>query len=287
MKKTYASIIALIAFFSASAYAQMEVQGNFAISDNPDTSEVEGNLDVQNNAVIGKILKAKKIILYPYGTGALLIGENSTIVDGKIGITLGVEASVSGNGAMAIGYKAIAEGNSSLAVGSNAKASKGSSAALGSSAQALGDSSIALGANAKASGASGVALGTNVTAEGNFAVASGSGSIAKGDGSIAGGVNSSSKAKTSMAFGKNVVANSFCQVTVGQMNANFDNASTDTWILTDPLFVVGNGFDQIGRNNAFVIYKNGNGVIDGVLRTTTPSDAIPMGEFGAPEASGQ
>lgn len=59
---------------------------------------------------------------------------------------------------------------------------------------------------------------------------------------------------------------------VGQHNVI--EGSTNLWIATDPLFVVGNGSSAANPNNAFTIYKNGNVII------SKAQGDILMGEFG-------
>jgi Hep_Hag. len=282
-----ASILS-ISIFSAASFVSaqismsgVEIIGNMYVSDNPSTSTADGNLFVETNTYIGGLLNVPKIT-----SRGILMGDYTSIQSGQLGIALGVYAQVTGNGSLAVGYYAHAKGNSSLAVGSNAFSKGGSSVAIGGGAQSNGDSSLAVGVNSQANKGSSIALGTGVRADGDFTLAIGYSSKAIGDGSFAGGVNGEANGKTSFAFGKNVKAQSFSQITLGHLNKNFDNVSTTEWVLTDPLFVLGNGPAGGDASNALVILKNGNATLSGIfeaeqIRTKTVA-GLPMGDFGRP-----
>lgn len=282
-KKFTLALFLVFAMSVVFSQTQLQLQGDVQIVDDPQTEAFEGSLYIQRNFSIGSSFNIPRLSFYPMSNAAILIGDDSDVLSGKWGIALGAESYVSGNGAMAIGYKAKAEGNSSLAVGSNANAKAGSSLAVGGGALSQGSSSLAAGANAKALRDCSVALGSSVKTEGSYAMAMGMGSVATGEASFAGGINSKSTSKTSFAYGKNVSAESFLQITLGQMNEKFDNASANAWVETDPLFVIANGNNGV-CSNALVINKNGNATINGTLTVLKASSALPMGEFGRPES---
>lgn len=267
---------------AAFAQTQLQLQGDVQIVDDPQTEILEGSLYIQRNLSVGSVFNIPRLSFYPMSNAAILIGDDSGVLSGKWGIALGAESYVSGNGAMALGYKAKAEGNSSLAVGSNANAKAGSSLAVGGGALSQGASSLAAGANAKALGDCSAALGSGVKTEGSYAMAVGMGSSASGEASFSGGINSKSASNTSFAYGKNVSTESFLQITLGQMNEKFDDASPNAWVGTDPLFVIANGNNGV-RSNALVVNKNGNATLNGTLTVLKASSALPMGEFGRPE----
>lgn len=88
----------------------------------------------------------------------------------------------------------------------------------------------------------------------------------------------------SYLFGNSLRSSANNQVIVGLFNDPSDVQQVGNQNVT-PAFVVANGTSDEDRSNALVIYKNGDGVIKGTLRTTKPSSAIPMEIFGVPENS--
>jgi len=53
-------------------------------------------------------------------------------------------------------------------------------------------------------------------------------------------------------------ARSWCETVIGQYNEFDPSGTSDEWIWTDPLFVIGNGTEEGARSNAMVVLKNGN-----------------------------
>ena len=105
------------------------------------------------------------------GTGGLggcisILGkvELSSASSDPSAISIGWEATASGEGSTALGRSATASANYSTALGHGATAEGDSSTALGSEATASGDSSTALGYYSSASGNYSTALGYNSTA---------------------------------------------------------------------------------------------------------------------------
>lgn len=113
----------------------------------------------------------------------------------------------------------------------------------------IGDYSFAFGYNSKASGNYAVSLGNNVTASGYNSFIAGQNVLASGD--------------YSRCFGLHTTSQSYASVVTGRYNVI--EGSTDSWVSTDPLFVIGNGTSDVLRNNAFTVLKNGNTTIDGKL----------------------
>ena len=108
----------------------------------------------------------------------------------------------------------------------------------------LGIYSFSAGFDTKAFGSASAAIGVGNTAKGNASIALGAYSEAIGDNSISIGDNTISQAFSSAVFGMN--------------NDPVSISSTNSFIPTDPVFLVGNGMDALNRSNAMTILKNGN-----------------------------
>ena len=252
MKKiAIVSMMACSAVFAQMEMGGVEIQGDVSISDNPETLVSEGNLNVQNNAVINGTLFVYNLSSEgePF---ALELG--GSVDEFKTGIAMGLNSHVVSSYSLAIGENAVSSGNYSIALGLNASTGQAASLALGGNAKTLAMNSAALGG----------------------------GSQTEGESSFAAGVNSRTLARASSSLGYVTTAESFAQVTIGSSNVIMENVSKTSWVETDPLFVIGNG-DGTYRSNALVVLKNGNTTINGTLIVTKPSSALPMGEFGAPE----
>ncbi|CAL2093899.1 Head domain of trimeric autotransporter adhesin [Tenacibaculum sp. 190524A05c] len=127
------------------------------------------------------------------------------------------------------------------------------SVAFGESAMASGQNSFAMGRNANAIGLESFAFGTNA---GGFA------NYSRGI-----GVNARANGVNSTAIGRQLNANSMGEIQLGQYS-NFVSGSTDSWVATDRLFVIGNGQEDINlalNSDALVMLKNGNTTLNGTL----------------------
>ena len=170
-----------------------------------------------------------------------------------------------GFGSVAIGEGALAIGTGAGAIGPCNEAQGVSSAAVGSGCTASGDYSAAIGVCSIAGGLCSTAIGVGSTANGIQSTASAPNSVANG--------------VYSTAAGANTVAASWGEFDVGQFNQPMGSGTS--WVATDPLFVVGNGppeYDAYGNqlfdtnnnpistlSNAFVVYKDGDAALSGVL----------------------
>ncbi len=168
-------------------------------------------------------------------------------------------------------------GTWSFAVGRNPKAKATYSTAIGNFTQALGSFSIAIGNASVASGLSSMALGHEVIAYGTFATATGDSSIASGEASFSSGKQTvaSGHWSTAMgeftqatgqdatALGEATIARSYGSTSLGTYNDQIISSSQNAWVLTDPVFIVGNGTGPLTRKNAMVVYKNGNADLNG------------------------
>lgn len=152
----------------------------------------------------------------------------------------------------------------------------------GLNAEARSRGGVALGIDAIADGTSNtVAFGENVRANGTNCVVFGQNSYANANNSLVGGFNSnitdgvsntflfgeSSSANTNsgFGFGRGLRINTFSCTTLGSFNLlPFIESSTTNWIPTQPLFMIGNGTDDLSRSNAMMILKNGKTAIGNI-----------------------
>ncbi|MCD4730860.1 MAG: hypothetical protein K8R74_09690, partial [Bacteroidales bacterium] len=160
-----------------------------------------------------------------------------------------------GDNSMAMGFNTTASGLRSTAMGSWSVASGEVSTVIGEASTASGDNATAFGFYAVASGNVSTAIGNNTTASGQSSISIGAATQATGD--IA----------TAMGFG--TTAQSFRSFVIG--SRNIVSGTTDSWIDTDPIFVIGNGLYP-AFSNAMTVLKNGNVGIG----TTNPVSALDV-----------
>lgn len=179
-------------------------------------------------------------------------------------------------------------GTNSIAMGSNSQASGIDSIALGGNALATGQSSFAVGAGGMyattASGQSSVSIGGILNlASGAFSVAIGGVSNSStGGSSFSSGSGNTASGYSAVAFGSGNRAESCNSFVIGRYNVGgIAPTGNTTWIATDPIFEIGNGYQvmamppSIIRSNALTVYKNGNATFQGVVRVA-PGGDIPM-----------
>ena len=112
------------------------------------------------------------------------------------------------------------------------------------------------------------AFGRNTIASGQYSTSLGVGSNVTGNGgATALGSNNVVSGNYATAVGQSLIAQSYGSLVIGRYNTI--TGSTNTWVDTDPLFVIGNGFltggigGGITRNDALRIQKNGNSSFNG------------------------
>lgn len=129
----------------------------------------------------------------------------------------------------------------------------------------IGNYSFACGRNNTAAGTYSTATGFNTVASGIYSTATGATTEATGSASTAMGnqTNATGSYSTSMGFLTN--ARPYASLVIGRYNDSVSTSSLTTWVSTDPVFMIGNGSSTINPNNAFVVYKNGETIIDGKL----------------------
>jgi hypothetical protein len=146
----------------------------------------------------------------------------------------------------------------SIAMGESTKASAKASTAFGHSTIASGDYSTAMGFGSIADAIFSTAMGNNTIASGNYSTSMGSNTSANGLVSTATGYQTSASGVYSTSMGSFTTANAQTSLAIGRYNDSVTGANEDQWIVTDPLFYIGNGSNNANRHNAMMVLKNGN-----------------------------
>ena len=226
------------------------------------------NVSPNNNLLITE--SDPRILFYPV-KNAFLVGQVLAESPDSIGInssSLGFETKAIGQFSQAMGYQSVSRGNFSTSIGKNAYAKSENSFAFGDSASAIGMDSYAFGTGASAFANGSFAFGSvgrdtlgnstgNYTsATGLFSIAMGLGALSSGKGAITMGINAVASGDYSLSAGLFTTANSFAMTALGRYNYINESYNKTEWVNTDPLFVVGNGFNNLG-SNALTLTKNG------------------------------
>lgn len=207
------------------------------------------------------------------------VGSHST--------AFGYDATASGPSSFASGASTTASGSRATATGDGTTASGMYSVASGYLSVASGTSTFAGGYNSSATGNYGLAFGYNSVASGTYATAVGSSTTA-GTYSLAAG-RSSASGNYSTALGRAIATGhystaiglsettGYATLSIGRYNVV--EGDSDSWVATDPIFIIGNGTGTSSRSNAFVVRKNGDVEIKGNITAPRQGDIL-MGEFG-------
>jgi Chaperone of endosialidase/Head domain of trimeric autotransporter adhesin len=204
------------------------------------------------------------------GLRSTAMGSNTT-ASGSYSTAMGDNTTASGISSTAMGINTTALANYSTAMGLTTTASGYSSIAIGHLTISSGTISTAMGFNTTASANYSTAMGGNTTASGNRSTAMGDFTIASGFASLTAGSQTTASGATSTALGRNTKASGDRSTAMGLENIAKGYASTvigvynDSILVNDqtavtqgtPLFIVGNGDDNLNRSNAMVIAKNG------------------------------
>lgn len=135
-----------------------------------------------------------------------------------------------GRYSIATGFNTEARGLGSVSMGLSSVAYSDGTVAIGSSADALLSFSVAIGNSAVCMNTNSYALGTSVKATGRYAT----------------------------ALGAFATARSYNSFVVGRFNDTIITSNTESWVDSDPLFIIGNGSAHDTRKNAMTVLKNGN-----------------------------
>ncbi|MGC3991661.1 MAG: hypothetical protein QM796_18620 [Chthoniobacteraceae bacterium] len=233
-----------------------------------------------------------------YAGGESAVGLNGSVV-GDYSTAIGNGSEVFGNSSTAMGGGvdiAFVQGDYSIALGDGTWVSGEESSALGCGSAAYGDWASGVGVGSIASGNYSAAFAGGMDgarAYGDYSISIGDLSYADNLGSTALGPLAIANGDYSTAIGNNATSTAAYSTVIGQYNIQRGNSHT--WVDTDDLFVVGNGKPQVdasgnpvyGNNglpvgnpsNAFVVKKNGDATVGGVIRVQRAAGDIGMGIF--------
>lgn len=178
-------------------------------------------------------------------------------------LALGTYCESNSGNSFAIGYNCISSGTQSGSIGFTALATATNAFAFGNNTTASGNNSVAGGFNSAATASYSVALGNNAIASGDNATALGSFNTASGSGAFTAGDDNAASGILTATIGEALLGVAQNSMTLGRYNDTIVGSSRNSWVATDPLLIVGNGSSNVARSNAFVIYKNGNGELNG------------------------
>ncbi|MCX6302288.1 MAG: tail fiber domain-containing protein, partial [Bacteroidia bacterium] len=150
----------------------------------------------------------------------------------------------------------IANGSNSFAIGMGAQTNERLAIAIGTDCTASGVRSVALGSGSEATAFGAVALGTASYAYGNYSFAANFHALASGANSVALGDQSEASGYGSLTANIATKAQSYCSFVIGRFN--IVSGTTNSWVATEPLFIIGNGSSASSRANAVTVLKNGN-----------------------------
>ncbi|MFI5129055.1 MAG: tail fiber domain-containing protein [Chitinophagales bacterium] len=182
----------------------------------------------------------------------------NTKANGYSSTAMGINTTASGQYSTAMGFHSTASAESSTAMGVATKAVGNRSTAMGSGTIASGNVSTAMGYATIASGSLSTAMGSETTASGTYSTALGESTVASGNISTAIGSVAHANADYSIAIGESISANAWLSTSLGRHNDPIVITPTTTWVLTEPLLIVGNGTGPTDKKNALVILKSGN-----------------------------
>ena len=213
---------------------------------------------------------------------------------GNYSFASGFSTKAKGVYSFAAGELSEAPGTTSISMGRLNKATGDYSVSLGRQQTSSGDAAVTLGYGNNASAIASTAIGYFNTAEGSYSTAlgfstrsvgqmslsTGYDTEAEGIVSFAGGYRSKSTGSYSFAAGFQTNSLPFASMAIGRYNIDTIGDS-NTWVSTDPVFVIGNGEDAANRNNAFTVLKNGKTAING----SNPAAALSIKGFDGTELS--
>ncbi len=203
-----------------------------------------------------------------FGYGSFTAGS-SNYVDNSYGVAMGSYDTVRGSNGVAMGYSNTVNGDYGTAFGAfnivggtyahainaNNVSSAWYSNASGFGNTASGDESSAAGLYTTASGATSATFGDHTTASGTGSFAIGSYTTASG--------------QYSLAMGNHTTAQAYKSLVMGRYNVI--SGTTNSWVSSEPAFVIGNGSSSLSASNALTTYKNGNMTIAGTLTENSDS----------------
>lgn len=209
-------------------------------------------LDVPITAINGNVITVNVTgSISP--TLAFVLSRDSSLAGGYVFGHRNVSA---GEYAFSSGAYTISLGRSSQAFGESTKATSSYSFAIGNGSLSSGTGSFAGGIRSTSTSTASLAFGfeNNATSAGSVAI--GANCQAIGERSFALGSLNKSYANYSFALGQESNASAMYSVAMGHNNKPMNGSST-AWQATHDAFVIGNGFTQSSRSNAFRITMDG------------------------------
>lgn len=193
-----------------------------------------------------------------------------------------------GNFSNAMGSNVKAKGFYSTAIGFNQNVTGTAATALGVGHDVTGHVATALGGGNVSDGLWTTATGVSTLASGQKAFSMGEQTKALGGWSLAGGRQNDATGEYSVSFGRSnnsiadysqtnglgLLSPSFFEFVSGRYNDTGISNSGLTWVGTERLFTIGNGGSNATRNNAFVVYKDGNAYLNGSITLSDGTDSI-------------
>jgi hypothetical protein len=170
---------------------------------------------------------------------------------------LSIIGTLSSAGLYAVGGGAVAR-NRSTAMGERTTA-EGYSTAMCDHTTALGHST---------------AMGDHTTASGAYSTATGSYTTASGNASTAMGWNTTASGRFSTVMGNGTTAQAYGSLVLGINNVV--SGDPRSWVVDDPVLVVGNGSSGI-PSNALTLLKNGNLTVAGTVESSSGGFKFPDG----------
>lgn len=195
------------------------------------------------------------------GSTAVSFGLSNT-ASGDQSFVGGKSNTAAGFGSIALGSENVVIGDCGFASGFGNRSEGVYSTAFGGTNTAVGDRSFVTGTSCYASGLNSVAMGNGSRSTGAYSFAMGYQDTASAQGSFALGYKTSAKGNYSVATGYMTTVGAYAGVVIGRYNASTGGNPT-TWSGTDPLFIAGNGGSAASKNDALVLYQDGNMKLDG------------------------
>ena len=230
----------------------------------------------------GSINRASALYATAWGLGTRASGDASTTwgedtnASGQYATAFGYLTNASGEYATAFGYitnasdqlttafgyRTNASGQFATAWGSESNSSGYGATAWGEKTHANGALATAFGSNTHANGALATTFGSNTYANGNYSTAFGYSTYANGNAVTAWGSETNASANYATASGYYTVADQEFMTAIGKYNTTKNIGA---------LFVVGNGFGESFRSDAFEVMNDGNVYISGSTNVTSDS----------------
>ncbi|GAB2643911.1 hypothetical protein GCM10027035_42630 [Emticicia sediminis] len=191
-----------------------------------------------------------------FRVGTVLGTEWDDLNIGMWSFAWGYGAKANGERSLALGYNTIASGDRAVALGTQTTASSSFTTAMGISTVANGYTSTSMGDATTASGSYSTAMGSGTLASGYVSTSMGNLTTASGSASTSIGSETTASGFAAVAIGFNTTAQAQVALALGKYN--IVSGTTDSWVASEPLLIVGNGTDNANRNNAFTLLKNSN-----------------------------